>query len=126
MQPLKHFSAAEFACRCCGQQGVDPELALMLDELRERCGFPIVISSAYRCSAHNKSVGGAPLSAHVEGYAVDIRCFGGNAHKVLEVAMEMGFLGIGIKQTGPNEKRFIHVDIAPNSMTRIRPAVWSY
>lgn len=122
----RYFQAAEFACKCCDQHGIDPQMVEMLDELRERCGFPIVISSGYRCAKHNQAIGGAKRSAHVEGYAVDIRCHGARAHKVLDVAMLMGFSGIGIKQSGAVEHRFIHLDIAPNEDARARPAVWSY
>lgn len=122
----RYFQPAEFACKCCGQNGIDPQLVDMLDELRDQCGFPLVISSGYRCTKRNQAVGGARSSAHVEGYAVDIRCHGLRAHRVLEVAMLMGFPGIGVKQTGAIENRFIHLDIATNDATRSRPSVWSY
>lgn len=43
-----------------------------LDPLRESCGFPITISSGYRCDALNKAVGGELTSQHLRGEAADL------------------------------------------------------
>lgn len=51
------------------------ELLLVLDGLREFYG-PIRITSGYRCTELNKLVGGSPTSAHVIGYAADLRPIG--------------------------------------------------
>lgn len=45
----------------------------ILDPLREAWGRPIIVSSAYRCEALNKSVGGSKTSQHMTGEAADIR-----------------------------------------------------
>ena len=45
----------------------------MRNEVRE---YPIVINSGFRSPAVNKAVGGATLSNHLTGCAVDIRCIG--------------------------------------------------
>ena len=81
--PLRHFFATEFRCKCgCGAgiEQMHPDLLMMLDELRDRAGIPLVLSSAYRCEAHNRKVGGVNASAHTRGYAVDIKCL--NSHTV--------------------------------------------
>lgn len=52
------------------------ELLEVLDDLREHYGKPIKITSGYRCAALNKLVGGSPTSAHVIGYAADLRPVG--------------------------------------------------
>lgn len=44
----------------------------ILDPLREAWGNPIIVSSGYRCSALNKTVGGASTSQHLLGQAADI------------------------------------------------------
>lgn len=44
----------------------------LLDPLRERYGYPIHVSSGYRCPRLNKAVGGAPTSQHIKGEAADI------------------------------------------------------
>lgn len=48
-------------------------LTLVLEHIREYLGdVPLRISSAYRCGALNKSVGGVPTSNHRLGCAADI------------------------------------------------------
>jgi hypothetical protein len=44
----------------------------VLDPLRERYGYPIMVSSGYRCPRVNKAVGGSATSQHVKGEAADI------------------------------------------------------
>jgi hypothetical protein len=44
----------------------------VLDPLRTRYGYPIHVSSGYRCPRLNKAVGGAKTSQHVKGEAADI------------------------------------------------------
>lgn len=71
-----HFKYAEFVCKHCGklpQGGMDPVLILKLEILRLLLGDkPIIITSGYRCPAHNKAVNGAPRSQHLYGRAADI------------------------------------------------------
>ncbi len=74
----RHFSQREFACKCCGEccpiSGVLLAVleaaceALGTDGLRARCH----VTSGYRCPDHNKKVGGAPNSQHLQGIAADI------------------------------------------------------
>lgn len=69
----------EFVCRCCGglppyaKENIEALVENVLDPLRERYGKPIVVNSGYRCPKHNKEVGGATNSQHMEGEAADIR-----------------------------------------------------
>lgn len=44
----------------------------VLDPLRARYGYPIHVSSGYRCPRVNASVGGKRTSQHVSGEAADI------------------------------------------------------
>src|SRR5688572_18275388 len=93
-----------------------------LDELRERCGFPLIVTSGYRSPEYNKSVSTSGLEGpHTTGMAVDLACNGGQAYVILKHAFDLGFTGIGVAQTG--SKRFIHLDILK---TNPRPNVWSY
>ena len=110
--PLRPFSATEFRCKCGCAAGIErmhPDLLMMLDELRDRAGIPLVLSSAYRCEAHNRKVGGVNASAHTRGYAVDIKCL--NSHtrfQILQAALEAGFRRIELAPT------WIHVDTDPD------------
>lgn len=43
-----------------------------LDKIREELGYPIIITSGYRCPELNKAVGGVKNSHHLKGLAADI------------------------------------------------------
>lgn len=69
-----YFKAAEFTCRCgsCGgRPRVDRDLIMFLDLVRAAYGQPIKITSGWRCTEHNKAVGGALNSRHMYGRAAD-------------------------------------------------------
>ena len=118
---MRYFQPDEFACKHCGQNRMVPAFLAKLDELRHRCGFPLVVSSGYRCPAHNQAVSSTgPNGPHTTGQAVDLAVSHERAYIVLRVAIAMGFSGIGIHQRGPG--RFIHLD----TLTERRPTVWSY
>jgi uncharacterized protein YcbK (DUF882 family) len=75
MKLSKHFHNHEFFCRHCRtlpEGGIDRKLLEVLDAAREDAGGPIVVSSGYRCTAHNAAIGGAPQSYHVRGMAADV------------------------------------------------------
>jgi len=101
----ENFALAEFACRCCGAVRVDPELVQKLQQLRDRIGKPIAITSGYRCPAHNRAVGGAAQSQHMYGAAADITVKGMAPATVADHAEAIGFGGIGRYST------FTHVDV---------------
>ena len=112
METLNHFSPSEFRCRCgCGAgiEQMDPELLSMLDKAREIAGIPFVLSSAFRCPEHNRTVGGVSNSAHVRGYAVDIRCVDSHSRfTMLQALLKAGFRRIELAPT------WIHVDCDPD------------
>ena len=111
--PLRHFSPAEFACKCgCGAgiEKMDPAFLTMLDEARDVAGIPFVLVSAYRCPKHNRApdVGGVEDSAHVRGHAADIRCTSSHERfRIVSALLEAGFRRIEAAPT------WIHVDNAP-------------
>lgn len=49
------------------------ELAYWLDGLRDYLGYPIIITSGFRCPELNNAVGGVETSAHRLGYAADLK-----------------------------------------------------
>ena len=94
--------------------------------LRERCGFPLPVTSGYRTPERNKEVSNTGESGpHTTGRAVDRAINGENAYRLVAMALAAGFTGIGLKQHGPMNGRYIHLDdlAAPDFP---RPRVWTY
>ncbi len=95
------------------------------DRLRHRYGKPLIVTSGYRCPVHNAAVSHTGRTGpHTTGQAADFRVDRGDAYRLLKVALEMGFTGIGIQQKGGG--RFIHLDTLPNDDGQPRPTIWSY
>ena len=112
----KYFKLDDFKCQETGENEIDPEFVMKLDELREACGFPFVITSGYRSPKHSIEAKKAKPGTHAQGIAADIRTTSGQQrHKIIKAAMIMGFNGIGVA------KSFVHVDTREAS-----PVVWSY
>jgi uncharacterized protein YcbK (DUF882 family) len=76
MKVAAHFHQEEFDCPCAECAGthaaISPRLIESLEELRAQLDSRLVITSGYRCPAHNARVGGAPPSKHLLGIAVDV------------------------------------------------------
>ena len=68
-----NFDEWEFRCPCCGSvgNGIATTLVDALQDLRNKTGKAITISSGYRCSKRNKAVGGVSNSKHLYGMAAD-------------------------------------------------------
>lgn len=95
-----------------------------VDRLRETCGFPLKVTSGYRCPVHNSLVSSTGFSGpHTTGLSVDLQVSGKQAHKLLQEAVGLGFRGIGVNQRGNHSSRFIHLD---DIEAGNRPWVWSY
>ena len=67
-----NFLPAEIACRGTGNLLVNEAALDKRQALRDRLGKPLIIRSAYRSPEHNRIVGGAKASKHMEGIAFDI------------------------------------------------------
>lgn len=128
MVSWKYFKPDEMKCKCgqCGSTGheMDNNFMAKLDLLRDKCNFPLVITSGYRCPDYNAKVAGTGKSGpHTTGKAADIAIDRMKAYHLLDYAMQLGFTGIGIDQKGNG--RFIHLDTL-TSEESFRPCVWSY
>jgi zinc D-Ala-D-Ala carboxypeptidase len=123
---MKYFILSEFGCKCgCGENKIDLGMVQKLDALREECGFPLIVTSAYRCVKHNREVSDTgDFGPHTTGHAVDIRVDRERAYRVLGLAAKHGFTGIGVQQKGGG--RYLHLDDLPNDIGQPRPTVWSY
>ena len=105
----KDFNLKEFQCPCCGTVKIDSKLVKRLQELRDGIDKPIIVTSGYRCPAHNKEVGGVNSSYHTKGLAVDITVDNMELEDLLIKAKMVGFKGIGIYTL----KNFLHLDLGP-------------
>lgn len=105
----KNFSPAEIACRGTGQLKLNPEALDKLQALRDRLGKPLIVRSAYRSSEHNRAVGGATRSKHVDGTAFDIAMSNHDPVAFEAAAREVGFLGFGYYP----RSGFMHLDLGP-------------
>jgi zinc D-Ala-D-Ala carboxypeptidase len=124
-QRWKHFRRDEFACKgkdCCGgSNAISDDLIDLLEDLRDGVGFPLVVTSGYRCPLHNTRVSTTgEAGPHTTGLAADLGVDRERAVIVLQYALRMPFMGFGVNQKGSG--RFIHLDIVP----REPRTVWSY
>ncbi len=120
-----NFTADEMRCRgydCCGGRAdMDPAFMAALQRVRDTLGHPMPITSGFRCPEHDKAIGGAGV--HPTGQAADIAISGESAYHLLNAALLHGMRGIGQKQHGPYEDRFMHLDTTTGPM---RPRIWTY
>ena len=105
----KNFSPAEIACRGTGQLKLHPEAMDKLQALRDRLGKPLIVRSAYRSPEHNRRVGGARRSKHMDGTAFDIAMANHDPVAFETAAREVGFLGFGAYP----RSGFMHIDLGP-------------
>jgi zinc D-Ala-D-Ala carboxypeptidase len=112
----KNFSPAEIACRGSGSLRINEEALDKLQALRDRLGKPLIVRSAYRSPAHNRAVGGAPRSKHLDGAAFDIAMANHDPVEFEAAARAVGFLGFGFYP----RSGFIHVDLGPARQWGVR------
>ena len=111
----KNFKSTEFDCKgkhCCGITKIDSDLVGFLQMIRANFGVAVVINSGYRCKNHNKAVGGASKSKHLEGMAADIKVKGIEPIEVAKYCESIGVKGIGLYDWG------CHID------TRTKKGFW--
>ena len=80
-----------------------------LQALRDRLGKPLIVRSAYRSPEHNRAVGGAAYSKHLDSAAFDIAMANHDPVAFESVARDVGFLGFGFYP----RSGFMHVDLGP-------------
>lgn len=108
-----YFKDSEFNCNCgkCGKGIADmkPELLTKLTIARDLADVQFIMNSAVRCDYWNRKQGGKADSAHLRGYAVDVRVANGSVRmKVVRAALAAGFNRIGVYGT------FVHMDCDPS------------
>ena len=134
----QHFQVKEFASISGNKLYtdkvlIDSRLITMLENLYEKLGCTsIIVNSGYRCSNHDKAVGGNGYGQHTKGTAADIVCRNKNgiidAKIVCCVAHELGFGGVANISA---KYQAVHVDVRAGSKYRgdeIRGtnSIWKY
>ena len=103
----KNFTLDEFACPCCGKVEISTILIDKLQQLRDLINKPIIVTSGYRCSAYNKSVGGHNHSPHLTGEGADIQVKGMSPVTIAGIAQRILHIRIGIYSA------HVHIDVRP-------------
>jgi uncharacterized protein YcbK (DUF882 family) len=113
---VKYFSKKEFDCQHTGENRMEQDFLNKLDELRDYCGFPFVITSGYRSPSHPLEDVKEIPGTHAQGIAADIKITN-SAHRytIIKGALEHGFTGIGVAGD------FIHLDTRGTL-----PVMWTY
>lgn len=75
-------------------------------EIRDKYGSPLGVTSGYRPESINRAVGGAKLSQHVNGLALDIFPIDNGVTRLLNVILKSNTIGVG----DGRKKGFIHCD----------------
>lgn len=125
-RPSKHFTWAEMACRDGTPypgEWRETRLPLLLsaaEAIRGACGDkPLLVFSAYRTPKHNRRIGGARRSQHMQGRALDLRppkrWSVDRFHKAIKSLKLPQIRGLGKYRT------FVHIDTRPSQ----RLAAWS-
>ena len=116
MKLTANFNLSEFQCKCgCEMpENVLENVKLLAENLQMLRMFvkkPITVNSAYRCLAHNRTIGSNDNSQHPKGKAADIKVKGIKPNEIANIAeqlMDKGLFKIG----GVGRyKTFTHVDI---------------
>ena len=115
MSDFKYFKIEDFDCQETGENEISVDFIHALDQLREACNFPFIITSGYRSKDHSVEKRKAKAGTHASGIAADIRVSGGAQRMaIVKHASAMG-MSVGVAKT------FVHVDI------RKTPAMcWCY
>lgn len=114
-----HFNISEFRCKCGKEHETlnSPELIEKLEKLFTALNCSkIIVTSGYRCTAHDKSVGGSGTGQHTLGNAADICCYGQDGQPISSKtvcckAQDIGFRGIANITAA---YIYTHVDVRPN------------
>lgn len=98
-----------------------------LEPIRKAFGGPLRITSAYRAPQHSAERGKKHgPGAHTRGLAVDIRVYGHHARRLVRIALDHDVMGLFIKQHGPHDRRFVHLDWWEGDENRPRPWLGTY
>lgn len=92
-------------------RGLRPELVAVLDYARQRAGVPFIITSGFRTPEQNDAAGGVSNSAHLRGWAVDLRAQDNETRFYIVTALlDVGFKRIVLYASDGH----LHADLDPS------------
>lgn len=111
-----HFNVQEFKCQCGKSHDIliDSGLIDKLEALYTALNCSkIIVTSGYRCSEHDKAVGGTGGGQHTKGAAADVCCYGQNGQPISSKtvcckAQDLGFGGIA---NITSSYQYTHLDV---------------
>lgn len=121
MNLTEHFTLSELTFSAtAARRGIDntPDavvlrklnrLAVVLEQVRQATGRPVIVTSGYRSPAVNKAVGGSVTSAHMSGLAADISC---PPFSPYELGMLIVGAGIEFDQLIHEYRSWVHIGLA--------------
>lgn len=118
----KNFSVNEMKCRHSGKCHMDKSFMDTLQKIRNIYGKPMIITSGYRDITHPVEKAKATPGEHAVGMAVDVACFGEDALKLVEIAIQCGIKRIGLNQKGSPSGRFVHL----GGSSQFPRGIWTY
>jgi len=112
VQLSPNFHLSEFECHCgkCDHTIISLDHVDNLQRKRKELKKTINITSAFRCEAYNKKIGGATHSQHKLGMATDIQVKGMTPDEVADACED--FSGLG------RYNSFTHLDSRENGKAR--------
>ena len=116
-----HFAVSEFRCKCGKTHDtiIEPALVEKLEKLHKALNCKsIVVTSGYRCSAHDKAVGGNGSGQHTKGTAADIKCYGKDGKAISSKIVSCAAQDIGFGGIANIDKTYTatHVDVRPGKV----------
>jgi len=116
-----HFTLDELECRTAPRMPAEilrnlMRLASQLDIIRESVSRPVFVTSGWRDEVHNRRVGGASKSQHLEGLAADIWTEGLSGRQLRAVAVRLiaeRRLADGGLGTYSDRPAILHYDLGP-------------
>jgi uncharacterized protein YcbK (DUF882 family) len=104
---------------------MDTHFLRLLARVRRRAGVPFRIVSDYRSREQNRDAGGASRSAHMDlpCRAVDLHVTNNEERfRVVEAALALGFVRIGVYPARTDNSGSIHIDAAEANPA---PRIWT-
>jgi len=118
---FKYDTDPMLACPCCGEKGMDESFLNLLDLIRSAVKQPLIVTSGYRCPAHNSKVSTTGINGpHTTGKAIDLKANSSLRYLLTMYAQDYGIERIGIANT------FIHLDGLDQEDGFDQCVMWTY